>query len=143
MIKIRNLKKEDAPRVSELIKQLTLNIVEPDQLISRIEVMSIPKNYQYLVVKKEEQIVGFAGLAWYPIPSKGLMGWIEEVVVDEPQRGQGIGQALMEHLLQLATDRGLKQIKLTTNNPTAKHIYEKFGFTTKDESLLVKKYYQL
>lgn len=139
MINIRNLKKEDGSQVAELTKQLTSNIVEPENLISRIEKMSEPRNYQYLVAEKEGKIVGFAGLCWYPIPSKGLMGWIEEVVVDKPWRGQGIGQALMEKLLQLANDKGLKQIKLTTADPAARHIYEKFDFIKKNEDLLVKK----
>ena len=84
-------------------------------------------------------MIGFAGLVWYPIPSKGLMGWIEEVVVDQDYRGQGAAQALMASLLDLAQQLSLSQVKLTTADPVALHIYQKCGFMKKEELLLVKK----
>ena len=132
MIKIRNLKKEDAPQVAELIKQLTQNIKEPENLINRIKEMSEPQSYEYFVAEKDSQIIGFAGLVWYPVPSKGLIGWIEEVVVDEKLRGQGIGKLLMERLLNLALEKECQQVKLTALNPIAKKLYESLGFDKKD-----------
>ena len=125
--------------MADLVKQLTQNIVEPENLIQRLEEMAEPKDYQYFVAVKEGRVIGFAGLAWYPIPSKGLTGWIEEVVVDKEHRGQGAGQALMANLLELAQKLSLSQVKLTTADPVALHIYEKCGFMKKDEQLLVKK----
>lgn len=138
---IRRLKKEDAPQVAVLIKQLTENIVEPENLLKRLEDLSVPQNFQYLTAEIGGVVVGFAGLAWYVIPSKGQVGWIEEVVVDEKYRGQGIAGNLMQELLKVAEEKGLKQVKLTTANPAAKHLYEKLGFIKKEEELLVKKYY--
>ena len=138
---IRQLKKEDAPQVAPFIKQLTQNVIELENLTRRLEALSAPQNFQYLAAEIEGVIVGFAGLAWYPIPSKGAVGWVEEVVVAEKHRGQGIAQALMAELLKLAEAKNLKQVKLTTANPVARRLYEKLGFVKKEEDLLVKKYY--
>lgn len=141
MINIRNFKKEDAPVVAELVKQLTPNIVEPENLVSRLEKMAEAQNYQYFVALMDEQVVGFAGLAWYQVASKGLRGWIEEVVVDKKYRGLGIGQKLIEQLLKLAVARNIKQVLLITANPMARHLYEKFGFEKREDNVFHKKYY--
>ncbi len=150
MINIRVFQKEDASQVAKLIKQLTKNIVNPDDLVSRLENMAKPpastpkrgeKNYQYFVAEEDSQILGFAGLAWYDIPSKGLISWVEEVVVDEKARGKGVGKALMNKVLELADEKGCSQVKLTTGNPAAKGLYEKLGFIKKEENCFVKKNY--
>ena len=141
MISVRTLKKEDALRVAELIKQLTKNIVEPENLVSRLEKMADPKNYQYFVAEVDGKVMGFAGLCWYLIPSKGLVAWVEEVVVDEAARGQGLGKKLMNKLLELAQTKGCAVVKLTTGNPAARGLYEKLGFVKKEEDYFVKKNY--
>jgi len=138
---IRKLEKSDAKHVVFLIRQLTKNIVAPKNFLQRIEGLAEPGNWQYFVAEKDDKVVGFAGIAWYPIPSKGMVGWIEEVVVDENFRGQGLAHKLMEELLYVALFRDLAQVKLTTGNDIAQHIYEEFGFSVKEEHLMVKKYY--
>lgn len=139
MTTIRNLKKEDAPRVAQLIEQLTKNIVEPENLTTRLEKMAIPENYQYFVAEVDGRVMGFAGLCWYKIPSKGLIAWVEEVVVDEAARGQGLGKELMNKLLELAKEKDCVRVRLITQNPVARQLYEKLGFIKGDESYFVKK----
>jgi len=138
MIYIRNLQKKDAPEVALLIAQLTQNIVEPRQLIRRIGDLPLQKNSVFLVAIINNEIIGFAGLAWYIIPSKGLIGWIEEVVVDEKCRGQGIAGKLMKNLLLQAKKKKIRVLKLTVSNPVAKELYESLGFTKKDSEYLFK-----
>lgn len=138
-LSIRKLNKKDADQAAELIKQLTCNIVKEEGLVKRIEDLSDPENFQYLVAEKDRKIVGFGGLAWYPIPSKGQMAWIEEVVVCANHRRQGIGQKIMDELLKIAESKGCVQIKLTTSNPAARKLYEKIGFIVKEQSVLMKK----
>ena len=139
MITVRKFKKEDAGPAAELINQLTPNINQPDKLIRRLEAMAQGADYQYLVAELGGMVVGFGGLAWYPIPCKGFLGWIEELVVDNKVRGQGIGQELMRALLKLAKAQGCQVIKLTASNPVARTLYESFGFQTKLESTLMHK----
>ena len=138
-MQIRNLEKKDAASVALLIPQLTKNIVEPEKLTQRIEELSAAHNCQYLVAEKDDAVVGFGGLAWYAIPSKGLIGWLEEVVVDEKFRGQGIAKALISELLKVAEQKSIKTIKLTSINSATNTLYEKFGFVKKDHQYFVKK----
>ncbi len=138
---IRNLQKKDAGQVAPLIFQLTRNIVEPENLCSRLENLADALGTQYIVAEKNNHIVGFAGLVWYGIPSKGLVGWIEEVVVDQNYRRQGIGQSMVGKLLSLAKAKGLVQVKLTACDDGSKKLYQACGFADKLEVLMVKKYY--
>jgi len=141
MPNIRNLQKKDASQVALLIPQLTQNIVEPENLVKRIERLVNQKNSQFLVADLDGKVVGFGGLVWYSIPSKGMMGWVEELVVDSQSRGQGIGRTLIDNLLKIALQKKIKQIILKTANPIAKKLYEKIGFVKKEEDLLIRKYY--
>jgi len=137
MVTLRNLEKKDSDQVALLIKQLTQNIIEPENLAKRIKRLVNQKNSQFLVAESQGKIVGFAGLVWYVIPSKGLIAWVEELVVDNQNRRQGIGRVLMESLLVLAERKKIKQIKLTSTQ-LAKNLNEKLGFIKKNHDYLIK-----
>ncbi len=137
-ITVRNLEPSDAPAASLLVMQLTKNVIEPENLTSRITALVKMVNGQYMVAEKDGQLVGFGGLMWYQIPSKGLVGQIEEVVTDEKFRKQGIATELMRALVALARARGLVQIKLTAK-PGSGHVYESVGFVQKEESVMLLK----
>ena len=139
-IVIRALHEADSQQVCHLIPQLTTNIFEPMHLKRRLEALAQPKHHQYLVGEKDNRVVSFGGLAWYPIPSKGPMGWIEEVVTDEKSRQNGVARMLMDNLLALAKFLKLTQVKLTTANPVALDFYKTLGFQVKKEFLMVKKF---
>ncbi|MDP2736758.1 MAG: GNAT family N-acetyltransferase [bacterium] len=138
MITIRQLKKEDATAVAALIPQLTQNIIEPEKLLQRLESMTSGDHYKYFVAELDSQVVGLAGLVWYPIPSKGLIGWVEEVVVDEQFRGQGIGRDLTKKIMELAGQKGCKQVKLTSATAISSKLYEQLGFVKKDQDYFAK-----
>lgn len=90
-----------------------------------------------LVAELDGKVISFGGLIWYIVPSKGLIAWVEELVVDNQYRHQGIGKALMEHLLKIAKYQKIKQVKLTSTL-TAKSLYEALGFIKKDNEYLIK-----
>lgn len=143
-IVIRYLKRKDAPRVASFISHLTKNIVRPEEIVERIERLSIAEcgilqGFQYFVAEEDGLVISFGGLVWYSIPSKGLMTWYEELVTDKKHEGKGAMKLLMKALDALAESLGSAQTKLTTSS--AAKMYEKNGFTKKDEVLMVKKYY--
>lgn len=74
-------------------------------------------------------IIGMGTLAVFRTPS-GLHAHIEDVVVDEDLRGHGIGEALVNYLLQAARQMGLKGVSLTCNprREAANWLYQKMGF---------------
>jgi ribosomal protein S18 acetylase RimI-like enzyme len=75
------------------------------------------------------EIIGAAALGVFRTPS-GVHAHVEDVIVDESLRGQGIGEALVNHLLQIAREMGLKGVSLTCNprRVAANALYQKMGF---------------
>jgi len=74
-------------------------------------------------------IIGTLALALGRVPT-GLRAWIEDVVVDQTARGQGVGEALTRAALQYAREKGVKVVELTSN-PTrqaANRLYQRIGF---------------
>jgi len=75
------------------------------------------------------RIVGSLTLALYQIPT-GLKAWIEDVVVDESARGQGVGEALNAAAIEEARRRGAKDVSLTSRpaREAANRLYQRLGF---------------
>jgi ribosomal protein S18 acetylase RimI-like enzyme len=72
-------------------------------------------------------------LVTFPIPT-GLRAWIEDVVVDETARGQGVGAALTEEAVRRARTVGARTVDLTSR-PTrqaANRLYERLGFELRE-----------
>jgi len=61
----------------------------------------------------------------------GKKGWIEDVVVDESYRGQGLGKTLLLHALAIAPQLSLSKLFLTSRPEriTANQLYQRIGFT--------------
>ena len=76
-----------------------------------------------------DSVVGAMVLVMFPLPS-GLRAWIEDVVVDEVARGQGIGAALNRQAIQIARDAGARTVDLTSrpDREAANRLYARLGF---------------
>lgn len=74
-------------------------------------------------------IVGLLTLVVYRVPT-GVHARIEDVVVDEAMRGQGIGEALVKHALHMAQAAGADGVALTSNpkRAAANRLYGRMGF---------------
>ena len=85
-----------------LFPQLTNHGLPPDRE-ALVQMAASPDMAVYLAFEpdKSGMVVGSATLAISHSPS-GHHGWIEDVVVDEKCRGQGIGRALTQALLDKA-----------------------------------------
>jgi ribosomal protein S18 acetylase RimI-like enzyme len=62
-----------------------------------------------------------------------VYGIIQEVIVDEAYRGQGLGKILMKHLLQKGRDCNMHFIELTSKpeRKQANYMYQSMGFKIK------------
>jgi len=91
-------------------------------------------NCNCVVIEKDGEIAGFASLITYRVPTKGLIGRIEDVIVDERYRGQGLGRGVMENLIALAKEKKISLIDLTSNPQrfAARKLYESLGFEIHD-----------
>jgi len=68
------------------------------------------------------------------IPEPETVGqefYIDSVAVSTAARGQGLGTELLKHAIKHAKNQGFKQIGLLVDldNPNAKKLYERLGFT--------------
>ncbi|HEY2314018.1 MAG TPA: GNAT family N-acetyltransferase [Streptosporangiaceae bacterium] len=86
-----------------------------------------------LIARSDGRIAGSLTLAMFPIPT-GLRAWIEDVVVDESARGQGVGAVLTQEALRLAQEAGARTVDLTTRpaREAAGRLYERAGFQQRD-----------
>lgn len=91
---------------------------------------------QLLVARVDGQVVGALTLVMFPIPS-GWRAWIEDVVVDEQARGQGVGAALTQAAVRLAHAAGARTVDLTSrpSREAANRLYERLGFRLRDSNV--------
>ena len=89
-----------------------------------------------LIARSAGAIIGTLTLVMFPLPT-GLRAWIEDVVVDEAARGQGVGAALTVEALRLAREAGARTVDLTSrpSREAAGRLYERAGFQLRDSRL--------
>lgn len=91
-----------------------------------------------LFVARDSQagVVGSATLAGFVTPT-GRHAWIEDVIVDEAWRGQGIGEALTRACIERAREMGLKEVNLTSrpSREAANRLYQRMGFQRRETNV--------
>lgn len=133
-VKIREANKEDMPAVLGLIKELAIFEKEPDAVEISVEVLEkegFGENplFRCFVAQKNELIVG-AALVYFRFSTwKGRMLHLEDLIVKESERGNGIGEALYSKVMQFAFNLGLKRVawEVLDWNQGAIRFYERSG----------------
>jgi ribosomal protein S18 acetylase RimI-like enzyme len=82
------------------------------------------------------EIAGMLTLGTYHIPT-GTKVWIEDVVVDESQRGKGIGQELTMFAVKFAGSLNAESVELTSrpSRIAANKLYQKLGFIKRETNV--------
>lgn len=64
---------------------------------------------------------------------------VDDVIVDNGSRGQGVGKQMMQYAMQLAREKGCYKLALSTNvkRTPAHRFYESLGFTRHGYSYVV------
>src|SRR5688572_29719824 len=91
-----------------LVPQLT-NYNPPPSLNDLAALVRQPSSALWVARNEHAQIVGALTLTVYRVPT-GVRSVIEDVIVDQSVRGQGLGQALIEHAIELAREKGAHNI---------------------------------
>ena len=122
----------DAFRV--LLPQLSSSAPPADRAVLERVVSSAATTL--LIARSEGKIAGTLSLVTFPIPT-GLRAWIEDVIVDEAARGQGIGQVLTIEALRIAEEAGARTVDLTSrpSREAAGRLYERAGFQSRSTRL--------
>jgi len=139
-IQIRKAVKEDCPRMMELIKELAVYEKAPDAVTVSLDHFTEsgfgenPVWWAYVAELPSPSRRGFEvhAFALYYIRYstwKGQRMYLEDLIVTEKMRGQGIGKILLDKLIEVASDKkysGIMWQVLDWNEP-AINFYKKFN----------------
>lgn len=123
-----------------LVPQLTANNPPPSLTDLTALVKSVSSTL--LIARADDlTIVGALSLTVYRTPT-GIRSIIEDFVVDERARGQGIGKALLRRALEVAKQLGAKQVTLTSNpmRESANQLYSRLGFKRRETNSYIYKF---
>jgi len=128
---IRKLRKEDLQNgfLTTLDSLKQASDIEAKKAEEIFEKINSTPDYTIAVAELEGKIVGATTLLIEQkfIHNGGLVGHIEDVVVDKNHQGQKIGEKIMKFLLDIANERGCYKTILDCTDDV-KLFYEKLGF---------------
>jgi ribosomal protein S18 acetylase RimI-like enzyme len=123
------------PAMAVLVRQLSRS--SPPPTADEVEeIVRSPACHLLLARDAGGAIVGTLTLAVFRIPT-GLRAWIEDVVVDEAARGQGVGAELTNAAIRLARERGARTVDLTSrpSREAANRLYQRLGFALRETNV--------
>lgn len=105
MYKIRLARKEDCAQIFNLVKELALFERAPQEVSVTLEEMELagfgPKQiWRAFVAEGKNGIIGFALYYIRYSTWKGNRMYLEDILVTEKERGNGIGKLLFEELIE-------------------------------------------
>jgi ribosomal protein S18 acetylase RimI-like enzyme len=120
--------------IAALIPQLS-STARPPTREELEEIVASPATV-LLVASDGPAVVGALTLVLVRIPT-GLRAIIEDVVVDQSRRGQGIGEALTLGALERARAAGARSVDLTSrpSREAANRLYERLGFVRRESNV--------
>lgn len=115
---------EDIHRVRELSSQLDKSVVVDEYDFYAAQLQGF--------LAREYDVEKLIGMGWV-FPRQTMLrhqAVIEDMIVDEEYRGAGVGQKILEQLIEWSVENGVKVLELTTNpkRVAANALYQKLGF---------------
>lgn len=137
---VRSAIPSDMENVLELIKELATYEKAPNEVINTTENLlkdcfGEHKICDCIVAEQDNNVVGFALFFTGYSTWKGRTLYLEDILVTESCRGQGIGALLFEKVIEIAKDRKVKRMDwqvLEWNEP-AINFYKKYNATLDPE----------
>ncbi|MEN8816979.1 MAG: GNAT family N-acetyltransferase [Nonlabens sp.] len=145
MIQIREARKEDFPRVLELITELAIFEKEPNAVevtVNELENNGLGENaiFKCFVGLYKGNIEGIS--LCYPRFStwKGKTIHLEDLIVTEKMRGKGLGKALYDEVLKYAHQENVRRVEWVVLdwNTNAIAFYESTGATMEKDWYLAQ-----
>ena len=133
-MKIKEIRDFDST-IQEAVQKFVLQLTSTECAINSTLIENIiheENSHLFFAINDQEEYVGMLTIGLYTAPT-GKKAWIEDVVVDETYRSQGIGKFLMEFAIQFANEQDAKVIMLTSNpsRVSANKLYQKLDFKPK------------
>jgi ribosomal protein S18 acetylase RimI-like enzyme len=121
--------------VERLVPQLSRS--NPPPTVDELgEVVASPATDLFIAIDDTGTVVGMATLVTFRIPT-AMRAWIEDVVVEEGVRGQGVGEALTDAMVDRARELGCRTVDLTSrpSREAANRLYQRAGFTPRETNV--------
>lgn len=121
--------------INRLLQQLDMKAGRKGSL-KDLKAMSGNRAIVLLAIRDQKKIIAVATL--YELHQMGKKsGYVEDVVVDEAYRGQGLGALLMRALIATAKKKKLSHLNLTSRSSrvAANKLYQKLGFEKRDTNV--------
>lgn len=127
---------EAAARIRELMTQLSRSGKDRGEIPHEWfeDVISSPYHDIFIALDDNERIIGVATLSVIMGPIIRKNAYLEDFVTDSTVRGQGIGSALWDAMLEWATAKGCKHLEFTCGNgrEASQKFYLNHGATVYD-----------
>ena len=139
IVEIESYSAEYHEAMQRFLDQLTTNPMTLTESMFRQLIESTNSHLFFLI--KEEQIAGMLTVGIYYSPTGGK-AWIEDVVVDEAFRGQGLSKLLVAHAIEFTKSKGIPLLMLTSNPKriAANKLYQAMGFGRKETNVYRMKF---
>ena len=146
---IRDATEADLPRLVELLAQLTLDVPRedvgpplPGVYLDAFRRIDADATQRLLVLEVDGRIVGSLALFITPnLTHKGKpFATVENVVVEESERGAGYGRQLLAFAIDEAKAAGCYKIALTSHKTRteAHRFYESLGFESTHDAYRIQ-----
>ena len=139
IIKIQSYSPEYHEAMQRFLDQLTTNPMTLTEEMFR-QLLASPNSHLFFLMK-DEQTAGMLTVGIYHSPTGGK-AWIEDVVVDEAFRGQGLSKLLVAHAIEFTKSQGIPSLMLTSNPKriAANKLYQAMGFERKETNVYRMKF---
>lgn len=130
-MEIRYCVDKDLAQVYNLVCELEEKTLDNDGFQTAYQHNLADENSALLCAVEENEVVGFLLIAVrYMLHHADKVATIEELVVRENLRGQGIGNQLLNRSIEIAREKGCDTIELTSNlwREAAHRFYLRNGF---------------
>jgi GNAT superfamily N-acetyltransferase len=85
-----------------------------------------PERLRTLEVYVAEAQAGDQPVGWASLIPRGEVGWLEDLWIDPPWIGRGVGRLLFEHVAERARELGARRLEWEVE-PNARGFYERLG----------------
>jgi GNAT superfamily N-acetyltransferase len=134
IIEIKTYSPEYHEAMQRFLNQLTTSPMVLTE--SMFHQLLASENSHLFFIMKDEQIAGMLTVGIYYSPTGGK-AWIEDVVVDETFRGQGLSKQLVAHAIEFVKSKQIPLLMLTSNPKriAANKLYQAMGFERKETNV--------
>ena len=139
IIEIKTYSPEYHESMQRFLNQLTTSPMVLTE--SMFHQLLASENSHLFFIMKDEQIAGMLTVGIYYSPTGGK-AWIEDVVVDETFRGQGLSKQLVAHAIEFVKSQQIPLLMLTSNPKriAANKLYQAMGFERKETNVYRMKF---